>query len=128
MAQRVMEAPTVALGTLEVVAQFYGPMPTGVTVSHDGRVFVCFPRWGDRVDFTVGEIVDGNTIAYPNAEVNHPTPADPAASLMSVQSVVVDPANRLCFPTPSDALGGDFATLATRLYAPYLDRTERSAV
>lgn len=95
MAQRVMEAPTVALGTLEVVAQFYGPMPTGVTVSHDGRIFVCFPRWGDRVDFTVGEIVDGNAVAYPNAEVNHPTPADPAASLMSVQSVVVDPANRL---------------------------------
>jgi hypothetical protein len=31
-------------GTLETVATFDGPMPTGVTVSHRGRVFVNFPK------------------------------------------------------------------------------------
>ena len=35
------------VGKLETVALFHGPMPTGVTVSHQGRIFVNFPRWGD---------------------------------------------------------------------------------
>lgn len=95
MTQRVLEAPTVALGTLETVAEFYGPMPTGVAVSHDRRIFVCFPRWVDPVDTTVVEVIDGRTVPYPDAAMNQPNPTDPAASLMSVQSVVVDPANRL---------------------------------
>ena len=95
MAQRVAEAPAVSLGTLEVVAELYGSMPTGVTISHDGRIFLCFPRWGDPVEFTVGELVDGRVVAYPNEAMNRPNPNDPAASLMSVQSVVVDPRNRL---------------------------------
>lgn len=95
MAERLRVAPAVGLGTLEVVAEFYGSMPTGVTVSHDGRVFVCFPRWGDPVDFTVAELVDGQPVAYPDQVFNRPNSADPAGSLFSVQSVVVDPANRL---------------------------------
>ena len=37
------------LGALEPVAYFDGAMPTGVTVSHTGRVFVNFPKWGDEV-------------------------------------------------------------------------------
>jgi hypothetical protein len=32
-------------GALELVAVFDGAMPTGVTVSHQGRIFVNFPRW-----------------------------------------------------------------------------------
>jgi hypothetical protein len=32
------------VGELEVVALFEGAMPTGVTVSHQGRVFVCYPK------------------------------------------------------------------------------------
>src|SRR5262245_54915555 len=40
-------------GKLELVASFSGPMPTGVTVSEKGRIFVNFPQWGDPVDFTV---------------------------------------------------------------------------
>ena len=31
-------------GRLELVATFDGPMPTGVTVSQKGRVFVNYPR------------------------------------------------------------------------------------
>jgi hypothetical protein len=41
------------IGTAEVVAEFFGPMPTGVTVSQDGRIFVNFPRWEDAVEATV---------------------------------------------------------------------------
>jgi sugar lactone lactonase YvrE len=84
-------------GTLEVVAEFSEAMPTGVTVSHDGRIFVCFPRWGDPVDFTVAELVNGRAVAYPDHSFNQPQSDDPAAALISVQSVVVDPHNRLWF-------------------------------
>ena len=41
-------------GNLELVYAFYGAMPTGVTVSETGRIFICFPKWGDDVKFTVG--------------------------------------------------------------------------
>jgi sugar lactone lactonase YvrE len=82
-------------GELEPVAYFNGPMPTGVTVSQRGRVFVNFPKWGDDVEFTVGELKDGEATAYPSAAFNLTDPDDPAAALVSVQSVVVDPADRL---------------------------------
>jgi hypothetical protein len=31
-------------------------------VSHQGRIFVNFPKWGDEVQFTVPEIRDGSSI------------------------------------------------------------------
>ncbi|EEF59544.1 L-dopachrome tautomerase-related protein [Pedosphaera parvula] len=82
-------------GLLEPVAYFDGAMPTGVTVSHDGRIFVCFPKWGDEVRYTVCEYWKGRLVAFPNEEANRSVPIDPAAAFISVQSVVVDPANRL---------------------------------
>jgi len=70
-------------------------MPTGVTVSKDGRVFVCFPRWGDPVEFTVGEIRNGKVEPYPNISTNRLNTQNQTESLVSVQSVVVDPQDRL---------------------------------
>jgi sugar lactone lactonase YvrE len=85
-----------AVGELEPVAHFNGAMPTGVTVSHQGRIFVNFPKWGDEVPFTVSEIHDvGDVVPYPDETTNQTNPNDPAAALVSVQSVVVDPADRL---------------------------------
>ncbi|XXF76884.1 L-dopachrome tautomerase-related protein [Myxococcaceae bacterium GXIMD 01537] len=78
--------------TLETVHEFQGPMPTGVTVSREGRVFVNFPRWGDAVPATVVELSNGQEVPYPSAELNNP---DSPNNLVSVQSVVVDPRNRL---------------------------------
>lgn len=82
-------------GRIETVASFDGPMPTGVTVSQSGRIFVNFPRWGDKVDYTVAEVKDGRTVPYPNAEINRPNTNSPSESFISVQSVVVDPQDRL---------------------------------
>src|SRR5512133_623048 len=82
-------------GALEPVAYFNGAMPTGVTVSRQGRIFVNFPRWGDDVPFTVSEIRDGKTVAYPNEAINKSDAVDQASALVSVQSVVVDPADHL---------------------------------
>ena len=83
------------LGALEPIAYFNGAMPTGVTVSQQGRIFVNFPKWGDEVSFTVAEIRGGEAVAYPDEAMNQTNPDDPAAALVSVQSVVVDPADRL---------------------------------
>lgn len=78
---------------LEVVHEFKdGPMPTGVTVSRDNRIFVNYPRWEDKVSFTVGEIKGGKVVPYPDAATNA---GDSPDTLFSVQSVVVDPRNRL---------------------------------
>jgi len=96
------------IGQLEVVATFNGPMPTGVTVSNAGRIFVNFPRWGDNVEHTVAEVKDGKTLPYPNADINRYAEGDdPANKLVSVQSVVVDPTgNRLwILDTSSIAFG-----------------------
>ena len=54
-------------------------MPTGVTVSQQGRIFVNFPKWGDDVPFTVGEIRGGEARAYPNQAINETDTNDPAA-------------------------------------------------
>jgi sugar lactone lactonase YvrE len=83
------------LGLLEPVAYFNGAMPTGVSVSQKGRIFVNFPKWGDDVQFTVAEIKNGKAVAYPDESFNQTDPHDLAKALVSVQSVVVDPVDRL---------------------------------
>jgi sugar lactone lactonase YvrE len=82
-------------GVLEPVHYFNGAMPTGVTVSHHGRIFVNFPKWGDQVVSSVAEIFKGHLSAYPGEALNHYTSADLSAAFVSVQSVVVDPKDRL---------------------------------
>ena len=75
----------------QVVAEFADVMPTGLTVSDAGRIFVSFPRWGDDVLFTVAEIVDGTAVPFPNAAVNEWSAEASPDQLISVQSVIVDP-------------------------------------
>jgi sugar lactone lactonase YvrE len=83
------------IGDIEPVFEFRGDMPTGVTVASSGRIFINFPRWGGEVPYTVAEIRDGKVIPYPDATINKFDPKRPGETLGSVQSVVVDPANRL---------------------------------
>jgi hypothetical protein len=71
------------LGELQLVARFDGAMLTGVTVSHQGRVFVNFPKWGDDVKFTVAEVRDGRHSAYPDQATNDTAPDDLAGTLVS---------------------------------------------
>ncbi|MGW0503171.1 L-dopachrome tautomerase-related protein [Micromonospora sp. NPDC003241] len=92
MSQPVTDEP---VGELELVHAFTGPMPTGVSVSHTGRIFVNFPRWGDEVPATVVELRDGAEVPYPDPEWNRPAGDDDAGAFVSVQSIVVDPADRL---------------------------------
>jgi len=96
MVSQLQKLPSVeTVGTLEPVAHFDGAMPTGVTVSHKGRIFVNFPKWGDDVEFTVAELRNGEFVPYPNLQFNQTQPDNLAAALVSVQSVVIDPHDRL---------------------------------
>jgi sugar lactone lactonase YvrE len=83
------------VGDIELVMAFDGPMPTGVSVSHSGRIFVNFPRWDDPTDFTVAELRDGQLHPYPTAAIQHADSPDLSSELLSVQSVVIDPLDRL---------------------------------
>ena len=83
------------VGDLELVMAFDGPMPTGVSVSHSGRIFVNFPRWDDPTDFTVAELREGQLHPYPTAAMQQAETSDHSSSLLSVQSVVIDPLDRL---------------------------------
>lgn len=77
-------------GKFEAFFLFYGAMPTGVTVSETGRIFICFPRWGDDVKFTVAEIVRGTLQPYPSLDANLVSQSNFTTSFISVQSVVAD--------------------------------------
>ncbi len=85
------------VGNFDVVATFFGAMPTGVTVADNNRTFVCFPRsMDDRPDITVVEVLGGGrTRAYPNAAINRLDLTRPSETFVSIQSVVVDARNRL---------------------------------
>jgi sugar lactone lactonase YvrE len=98
--RRAAQAPDAATRTettrpLEEVAAFHESMPTGVTVAGSGRIFVNFPRWGDPVPFTVAEMKNGQATPFPDAEINKLDQERAAETFVSVQSVVVDPRDRL---------------------------------
>ena len=82
-------------GRAEQVFAFQNQMPTGVTVSQSGRIFVNYPRWEDPVAFTVAEIVGGREVPFPDANINRLNLQNPGGTFVSVQSVVVDPLDRL---------------------------------
>ncbi|KZT53115.1 MRJP-domain-containing protein [Calocera cornea HHB12733] len=98
--------PNATLGPpLELYHEFYDHWPTGIAVSKSGRLFANFPVQ-TLINFTVGEITSGNTeAAFPNVSYNQPpsllNSTNPQLSagyfeyLISVQSVVVDPKDRL---------------------------------
>jgi sugar lactone lactonase YvrE len=79
---------------LQLFAMVKGPMPTGVAVSKTNRVFTNFPRWGDPVEYTVAEIVDGKIVPFPSKELSD-SAGDLSKNLFAVQSVVVDDQDRL---------------------------------
>jgi sugar lactone lactonase YvrE len=86
---------------LKPYALFYGPpLPTGLTVSHGGRLFVSYPRWSQPANVTVGEVTKDGLIPFPDDATNafypsEPGKLDPKTHLVSVQSVVVDANDRL---------------------------------
>lgn len=82
-------------GDIELVHTFNGPMPTGVTVSRSGRIFVNFPQWGDEPNYAVVELTDGKLVPYPDMATNTFEIEKPHSGFISVQSVIADGQNHL---------------------------------
>jgi len=89
---------------LEMVAAS-DAMWTGVAVSRDERIFVCFPRWGQDVAVSVGEIrIGGKIWPYPNEDWNSwSPPMDPGQHFVCAQSVYVDGEDFLWVLDPANA-------------------------
>jgi sugar lactone lactonase YvrE len=109
-AQNIISDPGKAGPDVEIAHLYYDEWPTGIAVSAEGRKFSNYPPALDPNDktYTVAELNSSNTeVPYPNAEINSPpggpinyTTSPPTGAnnqnyLIGVQSVVVDPANRL---------------------------------
>ena len=70
---------------------------TGVAVSHEGRIFVNFPRWGVPIDLSVAELSHtGELRPYPNNKWNTWSEGiSPKNHFYCVQSVYIDNKNYL---------------------------------
>ncbi len=80
---------------------------TGISVSQTGRFFVNFPRWSDRYQYAVVEVMpDGSTKPYPDAYWNqwNRKPSTAGQQFVCVQSVVVDDQNALWVLDPAAPL------------------------
>ncbi|HET9029979.1 MAG TPA: L-dopachrome tautomerase-related protein [Candidatus Aquilonibacter sp.] len=71
------------VGELELVHAFNKQMPVGFAISTKGRTFVTYPRWEIPVEFTLGEIVDGQERPFLSEE------------FISTQGIVIDKKDRL---------------------------------
>ncbi|KAF2230015.1 major royal jelly protein [Viridothelium virens] len=109
-AQTILSDPGVAGPPVEIVHLYYDEWPTGIAVSASGRKFSNYPPALDPTDlkYTVAELNSNNTeTPYPSLEINSPpggrinyTTTPPTGAnyqnyFIGVQSVVVDPADRL---------------------------------
>ncbi|GAB4313298.1 MAG: L-dopachrome tautomerase-related protein [Candidatus Sumerlaeia bacterium] len=70
---------------------------TGLAISRQERIFVCFPRWSDDIPFSVGELMPGGAIVrFPDEEWNRwQSDLDPRRHFICVQSVWIDSDNML---------------------------------
>ncbi|ULH17024.1 major royal jelly family protein (plasmid) [Deinococcus sp. KNUC1210] len=97
VAQALPQSPVQLGGAakLEVVHSFYGHMPVGVAVNSKGRIFISYPRWEDKVPYSIAELVKGREVPYPNKAINStPVPYD-ESHFIGVQGLVMDGRDRL---------------------------------
>ena len=97
-----VELPTATVGPaagkrddkLEVVALVYGPMPAGVALSRDGRMFMTFPRWSGDARFTAVEAgKDRKLAAFPNEAAHDRKSGDD--TIDSAQGIDIDGQGRV---------------------------------
>jgi sugar lactone lactonase YvrE len=98
-------APTVVTHADLVEVATSDRMWTGVAVSKQGRIFVCYPRWSEDVPFSVGEIAEsGEVIPFPDEEWNRwDASMPPGEHLVCVQSLYIDRQDNLWILDPGNA-------------------------
>ncbi|WP_296250084.1 SMP-30/gluconolactonase/LRE family protein [Pseudomonas sp. UBA4194] len=86
----------VPIGSIQEVAAFTGPGPSGIAVTPQGRTFVGFPRHADdHSGMTLGELVNGKLVPYPSADISLPSGLSDAKRLVSVHGMTLDKRGRL---------------------------------
>lgn len=139
--QEVATDPGVAGPPLEIVHLYYDQWPTGIAVSSTGRLFSNYPPGldpnntndGSNGKYTVAELFSNNTERpYPSAEYNNPpggainyTTTPPSGAnyqdhLIGVQSVVIDPLDRLWILDTGRALTSDGTLVPASVGGPKL--------
>lgn len=88
---------------LQLVYQDSTYQLTGVAISHDGRLFTCYPRWSTTYKNAVAEITHGNPeTPYPNQYMNSWNPGDSGMTKwVCAQSLSVDGNNNLWVVDPA---------------------------
>jgi sugar lactone lactonase YvrE len=86
---------------------------TGITISKNNRVFVNFPRWSNDVPISVGEIVNGNIIPFPNKDWNNWDITSSKNQFICVQSILMDNRNNLWILDTGYELATDSTKQAT---------------
>jgi hypothetical protein len=83
-------------GSMQVVARFADPGPSGIVVTPTGRIFVGFPRHAtDHGDATLAELVDGRRVPFPDASVSMPSSLPIDQRLISVHGMTLDSNGKL---------------------------------
>lgn len=86
----------VPIGSIQEVAAFTGPGPSGIAITPQGRTFVGFPRHADdHSGMTLGELVNGKLVPYPSADISLPSGLSDAKRLVSVHGMTLDKRGRL---------------------------------
>ncbi len=76
---------------------------TGIAIADQGRMFVSYPRWSDKVTGSVAEITKTGLQLYPNETWNtYDSTASPKDHFVCVQSVYVDAGNFLWILDPAN--------------------------
>ncbi|MBU6454876.1 MAG: SMP-30/gluconolactonase/LRE family protein [Cyanobacteria bacterium REEB67] len=99
---------------LELFADLPGPMLRGVTLSHQGRVFITFPRMDGSSSYTLAELKNDKPVPYPSVDYNKYEGQKPAEHLISVTSAIVDGKDRLWL-IDSARLGRELIAGGTKL-------------
>ena len=87
-----LDRSVVPVGSIQEVAAFQGPGPSGIAVTAQGRTFVGFPRHAiDHTGMTLGELVDGKLVPFPSKDISLPD----APRLVSVHGMTLDSRGRL---------------------------------
>lgn len=91
-----LDRSQIPIGSLDEVAAFAGPGPSGIVVTPQGRTFVGFPRHAiDHTGMTLGELVNGKLQPYPSADISQPSGLGNAQRLISVHGMTLDSQGRL---------------------------------
>lgn len=91
-----LDRSLIPVGSIQTVAAFDGPGPSGIAVTPSGRTFVGFPRHAiDHIGMTLGELVDGKLVPFPSRKISVPSALSVSQRLISVHGMTLDSQGRL---------------------------------